>query len=134
MPPLPKIKNKKEAKFGLTFRTWLSKNAMPSGAYELKQTSTNSIPFNIVSESQISALLQAKSSKGLIFKPSDDTRGTKPCDYLYLRNACAWIVIKYPKSIEFIAIDTFVLESERSKRKNLTAARAHEIATISIKL
>lgn len=133
LPNLPQIKEKKETNFGTEiFRKWLEKKTdWPSSAFELKQTESNSLPFSAVLPHQIIALLQAK-NRGLIFKPSDDSRGSKPCDYLFLKKTCAWIVIKYSKSAEVIDIDAFLLERDRSVRKSLTAERAKKISTISI--
>jgi hypothetical protein len=40
----------------------------------------------------------------------------------------AYVVIRYPKGFVLISIDTFVLESQRSKRRSLTWQRAQDIA------
>lgn len=123
---------KREAQFGLKFRRWLKANhhLVPSGAFELKQTTTTSLPFSALQEHQIDALLAAKSGKGIVHKISDDSIGVKPFDYFYLRNSFGWVVIKYPKGFVLISIDVFLLEKERSKRKSLTWDRARSIATI----
>ncbi len=134
LPELPKKKKKREAEFGTdTFRVWLERHPLLSGAFELKQTTTNSISFSVVEPHQIDGLLKAKSNKGIIYKAPDDSRGEKPFDYFYLRNASAWVVIKFPKSAEVISIETFLLERSRSNRKSLTAERAKAISTMSIK-
>lgn len=125
---------KREADFGILFRSWLKANPMFSGAFELKQTTGNSIPFSSVAEHQIDALLAARSDKGILYKAPDDSRGIKPFDYFYLRNTPSFVVIKYPKHFDIIGVDTFLLEKERSKRKSLTADRAKAISVITVDL
>ena len=125
---------KKEANFTLRFRHWLKANPMPSCAFELKQTTGTSLPFSAVAEHQIDALLASKSKEGFLYKIPDDSRSVKPYDLFYLRNAFAYVVIRYPRAFHVIDIDTFLLEKARSKRKSLTHSRAQEISTISVKL
>ncbi len=125
---------KREASFTTRFRSYLRAYPMPSSAFELKQTTTDSIPFSALQEHQADALLATKSQTGLLYKAPDDSRSSKPYDLFYLRNAYAWVVIKYPHAFYIIDIDTFLLESKNSKRRSLTSARAKEIATLSVKL
>lgn len=122
---------KKEANFGPEFRSWLKANPMPTSCYELKQTTTP-LPFSAVKEHQINALLASKlKGKGILYKIPDDSRGVKPFDFFFMNGVFAWVVIKYQKKgFVFIDVETFVLESERSKRKSLTWERAKQIATI----
>ncbi len=120
---------KRESKFTTLFRHWLMANPMWSAAFELKQTTTDSIPFSDVKEHQIDALLAVSEGvKGLLYKAPDDSRGIKPCDLLYLRNADAYVVIKYPNGFVLIDVDNFVKESKKSKRRSLTWDRAKQIA------
>jgi len=119
---------KKEAKFTILFRHWLRKNPMHNSAFELKHTSKDSIPFSDVQEHQINALQAVKSKVGFLYKAPDDSRGAKPFDLFYMREAFAWVVIKYPKCFVIINVDHFVLESKRSKRRSLTSSRARDIA------
>lgn len=125
---------KREANFTLLFRHWIKKHPQMSGAYELKQSQTESIPFSVLKEHQEDALLAAKSNSGLLYKAPDDSRGIKPFDLFYLRNCRACVVIKYPKTFEIIDIETWVLEKSKSTRKSLTSARAREISTITVVL
>lgn len=124
---------RKEAKFQTLFRHWLKQNPLISGAFELKQTGS-ALPFDAVSEHQIHSLLAAKGKSGILYKAPDDTIGAKPFDMFYLRNAQAWIVVKYPKGFEIIDVDTFLLEKKKSKRKSLTYSIAKQISVISVKL
>ena len=126
---------KREANFGLLFRRWLkSQKNMPSAAFELKQTTKHYIPFNALAEHQENALLAVNSSKGILYKAPDDSRGVKPFDYFFLSRSCAFVVIRYPNTFEVIPIDSWIMEREKSHRKSLTSERARQISTISVKL
>lgn len=132
---------KREANFTVLFRHWLRKyydhiNPTPIGAaFELKQTLTESIAFSSVQEHQIIALQAVQTTQGLLYKAPDDSRGIKPFDMFYLRDADAYIVIKYPTCFVLIDIDDFIVERDViSKRKSLTSARAREIATYTVDL
>ena len=126
------MSQKREAKFTLQFRHWLKKNPMMSGAFELKQSITNSLPFSAVREHQVDALLATNSDKGLLWKIPDDSISSKPYDLFYLRNAGAWVVIKYPDCFCIININLFLEEKTCSLRKSLTSSRAKEIATVVV--
>lgn len=124
---------KREADFGLLFRHWLKANPLrTSCAFELKQTTEDSLPFSSVKEHQIDALMASWSYNGLLYKAPDDSRGIKPFDYFYLRFAQAYIVIRYPDCFVLIEPMTFLHEKEKSKRKSLTSARAREIAVTCV--
>lgn len=127
---------KREALFTLKFRHWLkSYGRWPSSAFELKQTTGSSIPFDAVQEHQIEALLACKvHGGGFLYKAPDDSRGVKPFDMFYMRHSGAFVVIKYPKEFSIVDVDVFLLEKKRSKRKSLTMERAREISTVTIKL
>lgn len=99
-----------------------------SGAFELKQTETNSIPFSDVLEHQVNSLLQSKHGV-LVFK-IPDVGYRNPFDSFCLSNMPAYVVIKYPDFNCMIDIDDWVHESTISKRRSLTDARAKEIASI----
>jgi len=73
-------------------------------AWELKQTTTDSLPFSAVVPHQVQALSILN----------------------------GFVVIKYPKSAEIISIMTWINESETSKRRSLTHSRAKELSTYSI--
>lgn len=128
-----KMAIKREAKFTQLFRHWLKANPMYSSAFELKQTTTNSIPFSNVQEHQLHAL-QAAKKDGLLYKAPDDSAGSKPFDLFYLRHAYAWVVIKYPKAFYLIDVDMFMHEKALSARRSLTAQRAAEIAAYEVPL
>lgn len=120
---------KREANFTNLFRHWLMANPMWSAGFELKQTRTDSIPFSDVKEHQIDALTAVgEGEKGLLYKAPDDSRGVKPFDLFYLRNADAYVVIKFPDFFCLIDYDVFKKEEKKSKRKSLTTDRAKQIA------
>ena len=119
---------KREAQFTLLFRAWLKSKPFHSATLELKQTQSDSIPFNAVKPHQIHALLASQSERGLLYKIPDDSRGIKPCDMVYLQNVTGYVVIKYPKLFVLIKVDSFIKEQESSPRKSLTVTRACEMA------
>ncbi len=120
---------KHEANFQTAFRHWLMSNkSFGSAAFELKHSPTNSFPFDRVVEHQENSLFAATCNNGLLFKIPDDSISYKPFDMFYLRNAEAYVVIKYPKDFVIISINDFVRERQSSKRKSLTYERAKEIS------
>lgn len=127
---------KREAKFTVLFRHYVQshpKYTFQSCAFELKQTTSDSIPFSDVKEHQIDALLAVKhGEKGLLYKAPDDSRAIKPFDLFYLFRGDAYIVIRYPKFFCIIDIDEFCREQKRNKRKSLTADRAKDISIETI--
>lgn len=120
---------RREAAFHSTFRHYLAARMPQTCAVEVKQTTKDSIPFRLVEEHQKESLLAAK-HRTLTYKPPDDTRGFKPCDFLHLAGVPAYIVIKYPLGFVMIDIDDWVLEEKDSTRRSLTWKRALNIATI----
>ncbi len=130
LPILPKKIKTVEAEFGTkVFKKWVENNAhaLYSCTFELKQTHTDSIPFNCVEEPQVDASMCVKwSNKGYLIRNQAGTPGAP--DYSFYRNAPAYIVIKYPKFFVLIDIEMFIEEKKKSKRKSLTSDRAKEIA------
>ena len=121
---------KKEANFSLIFRHWILANPPKlSGTYELKQTTTNSIPFTCLEDHQADFSLAIKWSKtGVLIRNESGTLGAP--DYSYYNNAPAYVVIyfKEPNGFVIIDIETFLEEKKRSKRKSLTWERAQLLA------
>jgi len=127
LPPLPRTIKKREAQFGTLFRHWMEAHPIhASGAYELKQSVGYTIPFGVLSDNQIAHLLAAKSDKGVLVRV-EGLRGEP--DYVYLRNASAWVVIKFRGSFHVIDIEVFLKEKETCGRRSLTAGRAKQIST-----
>ena len=120
---------RREANFQTLFRHWIRAYPMlHSCAFELKQTTKNYISFSDVQEHQIDALIAASSTKGLLYKAPDDSRGIKPFDMFYLKLADSFVVIRYPEFFCLIKIRKFLQEKGRSKKKSLTATRARCIS------
>ncbi len=127
-----KRKNMKhqESKASILFRHWIKANPRISGSYEIKDSrGKSSISFSEITQQQLDYGLAIKSKKG-VFIRVQGVNGEP--DYIYLRNAPAYIVIKYPQQFSIIDIEAFILEKERSKRKSLTADRARAISITTI--
>lgn len=122
---------KREANFGVLLRHWLKANPRLSSALELKQTTSNALPFNALEPQQIDYLLAVKGKQGTLIRVQGI--GGEP-DYVYLRNAPATVVIRFRKEFHLIDIDAFLLEKKRSKRKSLTNERARDISIVSVKI
>lgn len=121
----------KEADFGILFRHWIKANPQSSAAFELKQTETDSIPFDCVTDEQLNFGLAITGDRGVLVR-AEGVRGLP--DYIYFRNDPSFIVIKYPKSFHIISVLAFIIEKERSKRKSLTLERARAISRINVDL
>ena len=121
---------KREAKFNSAFRDWLKEHPMPSGAFEIKQTTTDSLSFDSLKEHQLWALLTVKNNQ-LIFK-IPDVGYQNPFDFFYFNKAEAYIVIKYPEFFCLIDIDDWIKENASSVRRSLTSSRAKEIASVVV--
>lgn len=135
LPNLPKQKKKREAEFGLKFRLWLleHRDLFPSSAvFELKQTQTDRIPFKSVEIHQLVSLRMSSNNDGVMYKIPDDSRSVKPYDYFYIKNAYAYVVIKFPKHFSIISIDSFIGEQNNCGKTSLTSDRARQIAWMNV--
>lgn len=123
----------READFGTLFRHWLHANPLKiSCAFELKQTTTDSISFACLEAHQAQygeAIMEAP--KGVLTRVQG-TNGEP--DYFYSFRVPVYIVIKYPKAFFIIRLKAFLKERDESDRKSLTVERAREIAMISVDL
>jgi len=122
-----------EAQFTTKFNRWLRHQWETSGAFELKVTATDSLPFDAVKDHQIAALDAASSDSGIVYKIPDDSIGFKPFDVFKLKWVQGWIVIRYhtdrrsQKEFVMIPVGLFVQESETSDRRSLTEERAKHL-------
>lgn len=131
LPSLPKLRNNQETKFSLKFKKWIEENPRLSSSHELKDTrGENQLLFSEVKQAQLDYGMAVKSDKGVLIRVIA-IHGGEP-DYIWLRNAPAYIEIKYPNFFCLIDVETFILEKERSKSKSLSASRARAIATTVI--
>ncbi len=124
---------KHEANFQTTFNHWLKEVYKKTGAFELKQTKTNSLPFSDVKPHQKKALVETKWNQ-LVFKIPDGVFSQSPFDCFSLCMIPAYVVIKYPYFFCLIDIDDWESEEFNSIRKSLTSERAKEIATTIVSL
>ena len=133
LPDLPRQLNKKEASWTTKFlKQWvLEESTLPSGPIEVKQTSSDSIPFNAVSEQQLADLIACTTKRGHWWKVADMGR-KNDFDVVFYRNSPAWLIFKYPKGFVVMSVLTYEMEMKRSARKSLTWQRAREISIIDI--
>lgn len=122
---------KREATFSVLFRHWIRANKQTSAPYEMKQTTTDSLPFRELKEAQVMWLQAAKSDEGVLIRVIG--HGGEP-DYAYYRNSPAWVVVKYPDRFCVIDIDIFVTFRDTIFRKSLTADHAQGIAALTVKV
>ena len=120
----------KEKDWQSYFNKWVKNVYKKTACFELKKATGDSLPFCAVVPHQVEALQNA--SNGVLVYKIPDVGYQNPFDSFCLAGVPAYVVIKYPNSFELIAIDEFIFERDRSKRKSLTALRAKEISTISI--
>lgn len=123
---------KREANFQVRFNHWVREVYKDTAAFELKQTTGNSIPFSDVVEHQVNALMQAK--HGTLVYKIPDSGFQNPFDSFCMSGVNAYVVFKYPEFFCLIDIDDFIEEEMRAERKSLTADRAKEIATTVVSL
>jgi hypothetical protein len=122
---------KRESSFSITLRHWVMANAhrLETATFEVKQTTTNALPFNALEEHQENFSDAIKySSKGVFIRVEAGTVGCP--DYIFLKQEPAFIVAYYSlyKAFVIIDIDTWKLEKSRSKRKSLSFDRAQAIS------
>jgi len=121
---------KKEQKWNTIFNQYLRQRKI-YGFFELKQTDTDSIPFDCLEPSQARGL-PACHNNGLVWKFSDQDQREKPCDCVSIPPLDAFVVIKFPDGFYVIRYFTFELEASNNIRKSLTKERAGEICEILI--
>jgi penicillin-binding protein-related factor A (putative recombinase) len=125
---------RREAKFNTIFNHWLKANPI-TGAFELKQTTMDALPYTNLATHQEQSLLNV--SRGTLVYKIPDLGMQNPFDCFCLNRQQAFVVILYQKSKTFymIPIGNFIFyRDNRAKRKSLTEKEAKEIATISVKL
>lgn len=124
----------KEKDFQTKFNKWVKFAWTTTAAFELKVSSTSSLPFNHVQPHQEAALVAAKHAKCIFKIP--DAGWQNPFDSFILTNAGAFIVVMYHSKLrgrkEFVMIDIDVWMKERksSERKSLTEERAKSIGQV----
>jgi len=129
LPDLPKTHKKQEANSSLKLREWIKKNPRQTCSIEMKDTrGKNYLNYSEVDDKQITYAKLISSDKGVLIRVQG--LNGEP-DYLWVRNQPAYIVIKYPKSTEWITIENFLYEKDKYKKKSLTHDRAVSISSLS---
>lgn len=120
---------KHEANFQSKFNNYLKHVYKKTGAFELKQTQTDSLPFSAVEDHQVEAL-QNVDGGTFVFK-IPDCGYQNPFDCFSFTRQSAYVVVYFARTGFFygIGIGEFVRESSLSVRRSLTEARAKEIAS-----
>lgn len=95
--------------------------------WEIKQTTTESFPYDKLPDHQIHSLLAAQ-EEGYTWKHSDLDPRVKPFDGSTIPPLKGVVVIKYPKAFVIITINNFLYKRDQSKRKSLTYQEAKDIA------
>ena len=115
---MKKCMQKREANFGLTFRSWFraNKHKFESAVFELKDT-RGSATFNVKEwkQEQRDHALACKSDEGDLMRFSSGTTGMP--DYGFYRNAYAYVIIKYPKAFYVIDADDLAKHQGRSLKE-----------------
>lgn len=120
-----------EKDFQTEFNKWLKIVFRGTGAFELKLSKTNSIPFSDVKQHQKDALFHAKHGT-LAYKIPDDTYSQKPFDCFVLTEVHACVAIMFNgkgKNFYLIDVDAWIAEERLSARRSLTETRAAEIGS-----
>lgn len=97
LPDLPEQKRQKtEQKITPMILDWFRNNHKGSCAIEIKATKTDTCPRSAVQTHQIKALLDAKSTHGLVHKIADNKR-KNPFDAFMLQGVFSYIAVYYIK-------------------------------------
>lgn len=132
LPSLPRVLKKREARFSLRFREWIMSHPQFSGSYEIKDSrGKDYINFSEITDEQLNYGRAITGDEGVLIRVQG--LAGEP-DYVYLRNADAYVVVKYPNFFVIIKIDMLVREKVMSSKKSLTASRAKEIAHTIVNL
>ena len=124
---------RRESKSSIIFRHFLRANPQETCSYEMKDTRGKGyLSFSEVKDEQLNYGLAIQGDKGVLIRVEAVATGSP--DYVYFRNSKSYIVIKYPKIITIIDINSFIKEKQTSPRKSLTSARAERISSKVIKL
>ena len=122
----------KEKDFQIYFNKWLKHVHCKTGAFELKLSRSDSLPYSSVAPHQIDALLQAK--HGILVFKLPDVGYQNPFDTFSLSGVPAFIVIKFVKSgrIYGLDIDDFIKLRDGSSRKSITESECQVINTFEV--
>lgn len=129
LPDLPKQNKQHEASFSVIFEKWFDPKKFESCSIELKDTRGANV-FNMKewkNKQRIHAT-KNKSDKGNLIRTAIGSTGMG--DLHFLRNAYAYVVIKYPKAFYIIDADDLIAH----KGKSLKEVDAEAIAIHMVNL
>ena len=112
----------------------MKQNRLPIGAWEIKRTKGNTIPFSAFAEHQISNLIKACKQR-LNIKIRDVGVARKEFDGVTLDHSPSWCVCCYPEENKdgyvAYAIDVLDWYNERrtSGKKSISKERAEQLGT-----
>lgn len=127
--------NYKEKDFQTDFNKWLKHVYRQSGAFELKVSPTDSLPFEAVKEHQENALFLSEHGS-IVYKIPDDSMQQKPFDCFQLVGVPGHVVVMFnskergQKEFFMIPVQDWLQEKQNSVRRSLTVDRAREIGTV----
>lgn len=122
---------KKEAKSSLLFRHWIMANPQMSASYEMKDTRGKpTFPLAEFKEPQENFAEAIRYGKKGVLIRTEGVTGLP--DYVYLKNAPSFVVIKYPKHLIIISGET--ISMEKKVAKSLSLKRAIELSHHTIEL
>ena len=113
--------NKLEAKFQIVFKHWVqTKWNGGSAAFELKRTTSDTLPVKSIAPHQLVALNQAFDGT-LYYKMPDTGYGKKPMDCFVLQQSLAYLVIAFGKRLtEFYIIPIRTWNEQTKNRVSVT--------------
>lgn len=118
---------KREAADTVVFHKYLTAQRL-HGAFELKHTETDSIPFSSFEDHQLNGLVAIQES-GLIYKLPDTDVRIKPCDIVHTPPMVGYCVVRYPKAFVLITVNNFLHARIAHRKKSLSYEKACDIAT-----
>jgi len=116
-----------ESKFQTVFKHWVQKYwNNGSAAFELKRTTSDSIPVKNIAEHQLVALNQAFDGT-LYYKIPDTGYGQKPFDTVVLQQSLAFLVIAFGKRLTDFYVIPITVWNEKTKGKTSVTKHAIEM-------
>lgn len=129
LPDLPKQNKQHESDFSVIFEKWFDPKKFESCSIELKDTRGAKV-FNLKEwkQKQRTHALKNKSNTGNLIRTAIGSVGM--ADMHFLRNAYAYVVIRYPKAFYIIDAD----DLNAWKLKSLKESEAEVLALYKVQL
>lgn len=121
---------KREANFQTFFTKWVRHVFKSTAAFEVKQTTTNSIPYSALAPHQANALMNV-SHETFVWK-IPDAGYQNPFDCFSLHQTKAYVVVVFPsRKFYLIPIQQWIVQRDVvSHRKSLTEGEAWAISEL----